>query len=232
MSDSVARTADDRTPIVLTATSLRFHVRDPVSGFSHLGGLVASVVALAWLFGRGARGPGGSALLLVYGAGLISVYLASALYHLIPASSRVARRLRLFDHLSIFVMVAGTSTPLFVRALDGVARVVMLTLVWGLALVGAVFKVAAPRAPRWASTSFYVAMGWCVVVQWSRIQAGLPLAAIALLVAGGLAYTVGALVYGLKRPNPIPRVIGFHEVWHFFVLLGSALHFGAIALVV
>lgn len=203
-------------------------LKDPVSGLSHAAGLLLALFGSVWLLLRASN----AATLTtfgVYAASLIMLYAASSLYHLIVAEDRVTRALRLFDHVAIFLFVAGTSTPLLFRALAGGTRVAMLSAMWGLAAVGIASKLLWRSAPRAIYTAMYVAMGWSVVAVGRALFGGLSGACFACVVGGGLVYTMGAVVYALKWPNPKPPTFGFHEVWHFFVLGGSALHFAAIA---
>lgn len=216
----------DRTPQAV-ARAKRF--REPVSGFSHLTGLGFAVVGLAWLFVRTPRDGASLAAFALYAIGLVAVYSASSAYHLVVAREEIVRRLRLLDHMAIFLLVAGTSTPFMHRGLSGAPRVLMLSGLWGAAVLGIAFKLAWRSAPRALYTVLYVAMGWSVTIEWKKMIVVLPSLPLRLLVAGGVAYTVGALVYALKRPNPWPGRFGFHEIWHLFVLAGSALHFWAIA---
>ncbi|MBI4508087.1 MAG: hemolysin III family protein [Deltaproteobacteria bacterium] len=212
------------------ATTRRL-VKDPVSGFSHLAGLGVALVGSGWLLGRTSTGTCGGALvaLVVYAVSLVTLYMSSSLYHLLPVGEALARRLRTVDHVAIFLFVAGTCTPVFHHALSGTARAVMLSAIWGVAVLGVVFKLLWLSAPRALYTIFYVAMGWAVVLQWNRVVAALPHVTFALIVAGGVIYTLGAVVYVARRPDPYPKVFGFHEIWHLFVLAGSTLHFLAIA---
>jgi hemolysin III len=203
--------------------TLRF--KEPVSGFTHLAGLVLAVLGVGWLSLRGGAGPG----VLVYGASLVALYAASSAYHLVPSGKRVARALRALDHLAIFFLVAGTCTPVLCHALEGTTRIAMLSAVWGAAALGIALRASWRRAPRALYTALYVAMGWMVVLRWTDLRRALPFEVVALIVAGGVVYTLGAVVYALRRPNPFPRVFGFHEIWHLFVLGGSALHFAAVA---
>ncbi len=203
-------------------------VRDPVSGFSHLGGLVLALLGAGFLVARCAPGRGVLVTSATYGLCLVALYFASSAYHLVAAGETVTRRLRLLDHSAIFLMVAGTCTPVFYGGLVGTARVVALSLVWAVAAVGIALKLTWRRAPRWLYTTFYVAMGWGVLLQWPQVSSRLPYGVLALLLAGGITYTVGAVVYAIKRPDPLPRIFGFHEIWHMFVLGGSALHFAAV----
>jgi len=216
----------DATTRVVPAPS---KFREPVSGFSHLVGLGFALVGLSWLFVRAPRDPASLSALALYAVGLVAVYSASSAYHLVVARDEVVRRLRLLDHMAIFLLVAGTSTPILHRGLSGTPRVVMLGGLWAAAVLGIAFKLAWRSAPRALYTFLYVVMGWAVVLEWKRMVVVLPSVSLGLLVAGGVAYTVGALVYAFKRPNPWPKHFGFHEIWHLFVLAGSTLHFFAIA---
>lgn len=203
------------------------YLKDPVSGFSHAAGFLLALVGAGFLVGR-AHGAPSITVAAVYGACLVVLYAASSIYHLIPAGERLTRALRMFDHIAIFLFVAGTSTPVLHHALTGRARVVMLCVMWGLAFAGVVMKLTWRSAPRAIYTAMYVGMGWSVLGAFDALRA-LPMISLFCVIAGGVVYTLGALVYALKWPNPKPPTFGFHEVWHFFVLGGSVLHFIAIA---
>lgn len=203
--------------------------KDPVSGLTHAGGAFLAVFGSIWLLTR-ARDRATLATLAIYAACLITLYAASSLYHLITANERVTRALRLFDHIAIFLFIAGTATPVLFRGLQGSLRIAMLGAIWGLAVAGVASKLFYRSAPRWLYTAMYVAMGWSVLFGGRALLASLSPGAFGCVVAGGVVYTLGALVYALKWPDPHPRVFGFHEIWHLFVLCGSALHFAAIAL--
>src|SRR5215216_5287615 len=185
-------------------------LREPVNGLTHAaGGLLAALglgvlLATAWSAGRIDQ----LVAFGVFGLSLIALYAASALYHLLPLSPSGVARLRKLDHMAIFVLIAGTYTPFCLLALGSGWGWGLLTLVWSLALCGVSLKIFWMGVPRWLSVALYLGMGW--------------------VLAGGLVYSAGALVYGLKRPNPVPEVFGFHELWHLFVLAGSACHFWAV----
>jgi hemolysin III len=164
----------------------------------------------------------------VYGVSLISLYAVSALYHLLPLSRAGVARLRRLDHMTIFVLIAGTYTPFCLLALDGGWRWGLLGLIWGLALGGVLLKLLWMDAPRWLSVVLYLAMGWVALIAAPALFRAVPAEGMAWVLAGGLTYSAGALIYGLKRPNPLPGVFGFHEVWHLFVVAGSACHFWAV----
>ena len=156
----------------------------------------------------------------------------SALYHRGMWDARRLALLRRLDHSNIFLMIAGTYTPVCLALLDGTARDVVLAVVWVGALAGIVFRVAWLAAPAWLYTPFYVALGWVAVgVLPALAREGGP-AIVALIVGGGLAYSVGGVVYALRRPDPVPLVFGYHEVFHACTLVGYACHWVAVALAV
>jgi hemolysin III len=164
----------------------------------------------------------------VYGVSLVLLYLASTLLHGVRAGPTVIRWLRTFDHAAIFVLIAGTYTPVLLvplRIVNPGWAWALFGTVWGLALLGVVFKLLWIGAPRWLSVTLYVVLGWLVVVAVAPLLQALPAGALVWLFAGGACYTGGAMIYALKRPNPWPRYFGFHALWHLFVLAGSACHF-------
>ncbi|MFV0451745.1 MAG: PAQR family membrane homeostasis protein TrhA [Propioniciclava sp.] len=156
----------------------------------------------------------------------------SALYHRGTWSERAAAVLRRFDHANIFIFIAGTYTPLALMLLHLPQAALLLALIWGIAALGITFKLLWMTAPRWLYTGLYLAMGW-VAVGWlvPFWNAGGPLVVI-LIAAGGLVYSVGALIYARKLPNPSPTWFGFHEIFHACTVVAAGLHFAAIALVV
>lgn len=170
----------------------------------------------------------------------VAVYLVSAsvlfgtsaAYHRGHWSPRAGGVLRRMDHANIFIFIAGTYTPLALSLLDPQNATVLLTLVWGVAAAGVVFKVVWMGAPRWLYTGLYLALGW-IAVGWlpAMWQAGGP-AVVILLAAGGLIYTLGAVVYALKRPDPWPAWFGYHEIFHACTVLAAVCHFVSIALAV
>ncbi len=161
----------------------------------------------------------------IYGASLILLYSASTIYHwqaLPPRGEDILKRL---DHVAIFVLIAGTYTPVCLVTLRGGWGWSVLGLVWGLALLGLLLKLFFQHLPRWSSTALYVGMGWMAVVAVVPLVQSLPVSGMIWLVTGGVLYTLGAVIYAAKWPNPAPRVFGFHEVFHIFVLAGSITHF-------
>jgi hemolysin III len=205
-------------------------LREPVNGLTHLvGGLLASVGLIVLLAMAAGEGRADQLVAFgIFGFSLITLYSVSALYHLLPLSPLGVARLRRVDHMSIFVLIAGTYTPFCLLALDGGWRVGLLSLIWGLALCGIMLKLLWMDAPRWLSVMLYLGMGWVALVAAPALFRAIPAGGMAWVLAGGLVYSAGALVYGLRRPNPIPGIVGFHELWHIFVVAGSACHFWAV----
>ncbi len=176
----------------------------------------------------------GSALFAVTALILFSV---SAIYHRGTWSPRTWNFLRRFDHSNIFLLIAGSYTPFALIFLEGSARALLLTIVWTGAILGVVFRVFWTDAPRWLYVPIYIALGWAAVFFIPQFAEGArafdPAVAIAVLVlvaAGGILYTLGGVVYGLKRPNPFPRWFGFHEVFHSFTVLAFATHYVGVSL--
>jgi hemolysin III len=204
--------------------------REPVNGLTHVaGGLLAAAGLIVLLATAVSAGRLDQLVAFgVFGLSLISLYTASALYHLLPISPSGIARLRRLDHITIFVLIAGTYTPFCLLALDDAWRWGLLALIWALALCGILLKLFWMDAPRWLSVVLYLGMGWVAVVAAPALFRAVPPGGMAWVLAGGLTYSAGALVYGLKRPNPLPGVFGFHEVWHLFVMAGSACHFWAV----
>jgi hemolysin III len=165
----------------------------------------------------------------VYGASVSALFGVSALYHRVTWTMPARRRMRRLDHAMIFLLIAGTYTPVGLLVLQGTLATVVLAVVWGGAVAGIVLELAWTKAPRWLGGTVYLALGWVAVVATPQLFARLGVAGGLLLVAGGLAYSAGAAVYALRRPDPIPAVFGYHEVFHLLVIVGVAAHFLAIS---
>ena len=167
---------------------------------------------------------------VVFGASAVLLFGTSAVYHRGRWSPRVAGVLRRMDHTNIFLIIAGTYTPLTVLLLDWPTNRNLLVLVWAGALAGLLMRVLWLGAPRWLYTPIYVALGWVAVWFLPDFADAGGTGVLWLVMAGGLAYTVGAVVYGLKRPNPSPRWFGFHEVFHTLTVVGFVCHFVAVSI--
>jgi hemolysin III len=165
----------------------------------------------------------------IYAVSVSGLFGASALYHRIswrPAARRWMRRL---DHSMIFVLIAGTYTPFALLVLHGTLSGVVLAVVWGGALAGVMLKLAWVDAPKWLMAAIYVALGWVGAATIPQMLSRAGVGAVTLLAVGGLLYTVGAVVYALRRPNPLPKVFGYHEIFHVLVIAAAAAHYAAIA---
>jgi hemolysin III len=169
----------------------------------------------------------------IYAASVAGLFGTSALYHRVTWASQRARRwMRRLDHSMIFLLIAGTYTPFALLVLDGTLAAVMLIVVWAGALGGIVLKLLWIDAPKPLVAVVYVLLGWVAVVAFPALHDRLGLTSTALLAAGGVLYTVGAVVYALGRPNPVPAVFGYHEVFHALVIAAAALQYAVIVFVV
>jgi hemolysin III len=203
----------------------RLPFREPFSGLSHLGGAILGIAALVVLVTVARRDAWHVSGFAIYGASLIVLYLASALYHLLPVSEPHIERLRRLDHIAIYALIAGTYTPICLVPLRGGWGWSLFGVVWGLALFGTIVELAWRRAPIWLGLVLYLVMGWLAVIALGPLHRALPGPALGWLVAGGLVYTAGSIVFALERPRLWPGVFSAHELWHLFVLGGSACHF-------
>jgi len=226
----IERVSSSRKHIFNAKERASMKLREPVNALTHLGGAVAALLGqiVLWTAARGRVAVEASAL-LIYGLSLVTLFLASGLYHAARAGQAMVLALRRLDHAAIYLLIAGTYTPFCVLAMEGFWRWGFLTLIWTLAFLGIVVKMAVIHAPRWISGGMYLAMGWLALAAVGEMLRVLPPGALAWLLAGGLIYTFGAVVYATKIFNFWPGRFGFHEVWHVLVLLGALAHFIAIA---
>lgn len=166
----------------------------------------------------------------VYALSAISLFGVSALYHRIDWRTLAARRwMRRLDHSMIFVLIAGTYTPFALLVLRGRIAAAILITVWCGALGGVVVNLVWPNGPRWVAVIVYVALGWVAVAAFPQLAAALGATGVSLLVLGGLLYSAGAVIYAIKRPDPVPAVFGYHELFHAFVIVAAALQYAVIA---
>jgi hemolysin III len=161
----------------------------------------------------------------VYGFSLVLLFGASAIYHLVRGGEAAERRLRKFDHAAIYVLIAGTYTPICLNFFSGWLQWGFLALIWAMALAGVVVKLFVINAPRWVTAGIYLVMGWMAVLVIKPMLAVMPTGGLLWMLAGGLLYTVGAVIYITKKLDFRPGVFGFHEVWHVFVTLAALCHF-------
>jgi hemolysin III len=204
-------------------------LRDPVSGLTHLGAAIAAWVGLIALlimsWGNTTKGIS----LLIYGLSLVMMFSASAAYHLINSSPVAIKRLRKVDHLAIYLLIAGTYTPICLYFFSGFWSWGLLLIIWSMALVGVIVKLFVIKAPRWVTAGVYLVMGWLGMLAIKEIWTIMPANAIFWLALGGVLFTLGCVVYIAKKPDPWPGLFGFHEIWHIFVILGCLAHFILVA---
>ncbi len=162
---------------------------------------------------------------IVFNTAMVLVYLFSTLYHWLPLSSSGIQRLRRADHIMIFIMIAATYTPICLIPLRNSIGWELFSSVWGIAAVGLFLKIVWLQAQRWISVSVYILMGWLVVIGIFPLIEALNIQTLLWLLAGGLFYTFGAIIYAIKRPDPWPNRFGFHEIFHIFVMLGTMSHY-------
>lgn len=168
----------------------------------------------------------------VFAVSMAGVYGVSALYHRLRWSPRALVRMRKLDHSMIFVLIAGTYTPVSLLVLDGPWAAAMLAVVWAGALTGVLLKVLGMERTRRITGTMYIVLGWAAVLIAPQLVTRVSPAVTALIVAGGLLYTAGAVVFLRRRPDPVPAVFGYHEIWHVAVVAAGACHYAAILLLV
>lgn len=195
------------------------------SFFTHLGGALAALAGLVFLLGR-AEGALATSSLLVYGVTLIAMFVSSTLHHVAHAEDGLWRKL---DQTAIYLFIAGSYTPICLLALPRNVGIPVVVLVWTLAAVGVTLRWTRPSTPRWVTIGLYLGLGWLSLAGAKAVLDALDVEALLLLVGGGVVYSVGAVVYAMKRPDPWPTRVGYHGLWHVFVLVAAGLHFVLIA---
>ena len=207
----------------------RHHIKDPGSAITHFIGMLMAIFAAVPLLIKAAHEPSriyiGS--LTVYAISLILLYAASTTYHTFDISPKVNTILKKIDHMMISVLIAGSYTPICLIVLKGPVGYFLFALVWAIALIGIIVKICWITCPKWFSSVLYISMGWVCVLAFTQIVNSLSPAAFGWLLAGGIIYTVGGIIYALKVPlfDAKHKNFGSHEIFHLFVMAGSACHF-------
>ncbi|MEP7033228.1 MAG: hemolysin III family protein [Actinomycetota bacterium] len=178
-----------------------------------------------------AHGAAGKTAAIIYAVSLSAVFGASASYHVGSWSKPALRRMKRLDHSMIFMLIAGSYTPVALLVLHGAWSVVILSLIWTMAALGITLKLARIDGLSKLAATLYVSMGWLIVIPFLQLYRGLSTAGLTLLVAGGALYTLGAVVFAKRTPDPNPAVFGYHEVWHAFIVAAAACHWAMILLV-
>lgn len=206
------------------------NAREPMSSYTHFLGMIFSTAATIFLVLLNTINGDFSVRMLVsilvFGFSMLALYSASSIYHFYNGPLFKQERLRKLDHAMIYVLIAGSYTPICLKFMEGSYGIIFVSVIWAIALCGILVKMFWMNAPRWLYTSFYLLMGWAIIFDWKALQM-IPAGAIALLLAGGIAYSIGAGFYIAKKPN-FSSIFGFHELFHVFILLGTFFHFLAV----
>lgn len=203
--------------------------KDPGSALTHFIGMLMALFSTLPLLIKAAKVPDMVHIISlgIFALSMILLYTASTVYHTFDLSDKINRRLKKFDHMMIFILIAGTYTPICLIVLGGTVGIVLLTIIWSMAILGIGLKAFWVYCPRWVSSIIYIAMGWTCVLAFTPLLKSLSPSAFNWLLAGGVIYTVGGVIYALKLPifNSKHKNFGSHEIFHLFCLGGSACHF-------
>ena len=212
-----------------TGTEKKHHIKEPGSAITHFIGMLMAIFAAVPLLIKAAYEPSRIYIisLTIYAASLILLYAASTSYHTFDISPKVNTILKKIDHMMISVLIAGSYTPVCLIVLKGKTGIILLTIVWAIAIAGILIKAFWVYCPKWVSSVLYIGMGWTCVLAFTQILNNMSPAAFGWLLAGGIIYTVGGVIYALKLPlfNNKHKNFGSHEIFHLFVMGGSACHF-------
>lgn len=205
------------------------HPKDPGSAITHFIGMVLAMLSSMPLLLKASRQADAKTVisLTIFIVSMILLYGASTIYHTFNLSEKINRVLKKCDHMMIFVMIAGSYTPICLIVLGNTTGYIMFSFIWFMAILGMIFKAFWVTCPKWVSSIIYIAMGWTCVFSITSIFQALPLAAFICLVGGGVLYTIGGVIYALKLPifNNKHKNFGSHEIFHVFVVAGSICHF-------
>lgn len=208
---------------------MKFKLKDPGSSITHFIGMLMALFSATPLLIRASLNPDKIHVisLTIFILSMILLYGASATYHALDLSEKTNCMLRKLDHMMIFVLIAGSYTPVCLIVLGGNIGYSLLALVWGVALIGMLVKAFWITCPKWFSSLIYIAMGWLCLLVFGTLWNTLPHAAFGWLLAGGIIYTIGGIIYALKLPvfNSLHKYFGSHEIFHLFVMGGSICHF-------
>lgn len=199
------------------------HIREPINSLTHLFGMMMALIALPFVLMKSIT-PIQYIAMIIFILGLVGLYGTSALYHGIKRAPHILAKWRKADHMMIYILIAATYTPICLITLKGPIGYSLLATIWGLSFAGIILKIFWLNMPRKLYTALYVILGWAAIFAIYPIYQAVGLIATLLLVFGGIAYTVGAVIYARKSKFTLGP-FGFHEIFHLFILLGSALHF-------
>ena len=218
------------------AKTIQKHIKDPGSAITHFIGMLMAIFAAVPLLIKAAREPERIYIIsiTVYAISLILLYAASTTYHTFDKSEKINTLLKKIDHMMISVLIAGSYTPICLLVLKGKTGIILLSIVWGIAIIGILIKAFWVYCPKWVSSVLYIGMGWTCVLAFTQILNSMSPAAFGWLLAGGIIYTVGGVIYALKLPifNNRHKNFGSHEIFHLFVMGGSMCHFVVMYIIV
>lgn len=204
------------------------YMREPINGFTHLvGALLSFIGLLALVIKTALQGPSTIDLIavIIFGISMILLYSASATYHLVVSSDKVISFLRRIDHAMIFLLIAGSYTPFCLIALKGITGWILFSIIVTIAIIGISFKLIWFNCPRWLSTCIYVLMGWIAIFLMGPLKKALSSQGLSLLIIGGIFYTIGAVIYATKPNFLKSKYLGYHEIFHIFIMFGTLTHF-------
>lgn len=208
---------------------MKFKIKDPGSAITHFIAFLLAALGAAPLLIKAAREPDTLHVIAmgIFILSMMLLYAASTIYHTLNINEKVNRRLRKMDHMMIFILIAGSYTPVCLIALNGRTGTILCVAVWAIALIGIIVKACWITCPKWFSSVIYIGMGWLCVLAFSQIFQALSRPAFGWLLAGGIIYTIGGIIYGLKLPifDAKHKNFGSHEIFHLFVMGGSFCHF-------
>lgn len=208
--------------------NMNVYIREPINGLTHLFGALLSFAGLLALVIKASTTTESALTLMaviMFGISMILLYAASATYHMVIAKDRVIAFFRRVDHSMIFVLIAGTYTPLCLISLNGTLGWTLFGVVNGIALLGIIYKLVWFHAPRWLSTLLYLGMGWIVIAVSPSLASAIGASGMTMLIIGGIFYTIGGFIYWLKPKFLEFKYMGFHEVFHIFIMFGTLFHF-------
>ncbi len=198
--------------------------KEKISAYSHAAAVPVMIAGTIIMIIISGENISHKIVAIIYGFSAVALFTASFLYHSKKQGENETSIWRKLDHSAIFMLIAGTYTPICYIYLDGWTRWGILIAQWSLVFSGIIFKLFFINAPRFIGTMIYLAMGWIVVIPIKQLYTNMPGDIMSFLVAGGLAYTLGAVIYALKKPDPLPGYMGFHELFHFFIVAGAMFH--------
>jgi hemolysin III len=214
---------------------LTSYVREPINALTHLAGAILSIFGLLAMILKAANTTNSGltiSAVVIFGISMILLYSASATYHSVIAKDNIIAFLRRLDHSMIFILIAGTYTPYCLISLRGKTGFILFVIIAVIAVLGVVFKMIWFHCPRWLSTIIYIAMGWMIIFVASPLSSSINMMGLYLLILGGIFYTVGGVIYGLKPKFLEFKYMGFHEIFHIFIMLGTLAHFLSVFLFV